>query len=136
MKLAPNAHNLLKLVNQTGSLALSLQQTKTILLSLQKQDQTNAELYQLLSRQNQLLHRRLLFLRQNWTQQPITNWLQLELSALVSLAQVHCQLVGWLAQGDTASAGPQLGLPQQPPSPPAQPVPQDSKGPVPALGFD
>ena len=137
MKLTPSALNLVKLLHQAVDLTLSLQHTKMILVSLQKQDQSNAQLYQLLCHQNELLSKRLFNLRQNWTQHPATNWLQMELLALVSLAQTHCRLVGWLAQGDASSAGPQLGLPQQPPSPPAQPVPQDSKGPtVPALGFD
>ena len=76
-------------------------------------------------------------LARNWTQHPATDWLHLELLTIIPLAQTHCRLVGWLAQGDASNAGPQLGLPQ-PPQPPAPSVPpQDSKGPtVPALGFD
>ena len=136
MKLTPSALNLVKLLHQAGDLALSLQHTKTILFSLQKQDQSNAELYQLLLHQNQLLSKRLFTLRENWTQHPATDWLHLELLTIIPLAQTHCRLVGWLAQGDASSAGPQLGLPQ-PPSPPVPSMPpQDSKGPVPALDFD
>jgi len=134
MQLAPTTLNLVKLLHQAAGLTLSLQHTQTILRSLQKQDPNNVELYRLLARPNQLLHQRLLSLREHWNQHPATNWLQLELLTLVSLAQTHCQLVGWLAQGDASSAGPQFSLPQ----PPAPSVPpQDSKGPaVPALGFD
>lgn len=142
MKLAPAALNLVSLLNQSWSLVLSLQHTETILLSLQRQDPSNAELYQMLSRQNQLLRERLLALREGWDKSqhnapPSMGRLQTELQSLNPLAQVHCQLVGWLAQGDASNGGPKFDLPQSPtPSPSPSPA-QDSKGQaVPALGFD
>ena len=135
MKIAPATLNLAKLLSQSASLAVSLPQTETVLLSLQAQDQQSAELYCLLQQQSQLLSRRLRSLQAS---PPTVN--QLELHSLVHLAQVHCRLVGWLAGGEDSSGGPVNNLPRpgQTPTPTRQPSPSpDSKGPaVPALDFE
>ena len=129
MKLAPAMHNLVMLLNQSWSLVLALQHTETILLSLQRQDPPNAELYKLLYRQNQLLSKRLVSLREDWNKPGnVLSRLQAELQTLNPQAQVHCQLVGWLAQGDASNGGPKFDTPQPP---------QDSGGQAaPALDFD
>jgi len=137
MKIAPAVLNLAKLLNQSASLTVSLPQTETVLLSLQRQDQAGAELYSLLQQQSQLLSQRLRSLQAN---PPTVN--QLELHSLVHLAQVHCRLVGWLAGGEDSSGGPVNNLPRpgQTPTPtqPKEPTPGPvSNGPAaPALDFD
>jgi hypothetical protein len=136
MKIAASILNLAKSLNQSASLAVSLPQTETVLLSLQRQDQPNAELYRLLRQQNQLLLQRLRSLQAN---PPAAS--PLEVQGLNQLAQVHCRLVGWLAGGDS-SGGPKFDAPQsgQTPTPaPAKeptPSPDSSAQHGPALDFN
>jgi hypothetical protein len=129
MKLAPATQSLVLLLNQSWSLVVALQHTETILLSLQQADRQNMELYQLLYRQNRLLSRRLSMLREGWEKLPADalKRLQTELVTQNQQAQTHCQVVGWLSQGDDCNGGPRFDVPQPP---------QDSGAAVPALGFD
>jgi hypothetical protein len=135
MKIAPAILNLAKFLGQSASLAVSLPQTETVLLSLQRQDQPNAELYRLLRQQNQLLLQRLRSVQAN---PPAAS--PLEVQSLNQLAQVHCRLVGWLAGGGDSSGGPRFDLPQsgQTPTPTKEPTPGPvSNGqPGPALDFN
>ena len=120
MKIASAALAMVKLLRQTASLAVSLPQTETVLLSLEKQDPASAELYRLLRLQNQLLLQRLRSLQAAWNRVPPENLpaIQLELQSLNQLAQVHCQVVGWLAGGGQNDA-PKF----DPPDSSAPPVP-------------
>ena len=117
---------MVKLLRQTASLAVSLPQTETALLSLEKQDPASAELYRLLCQQNQLLLQRLCFLQANWNHVSPEDLpaMQLELQTSTVLAQVHCQIVGWLGGCDLNDAV-------------KFDLPQDSTGStVPALDFN
>ena len=113
MKIAPANLAMGALLRQTASLIVSLAQTKTVLFSLEKQDTASAELYRLLRLQNQLLLQRLCFLQAAWNRVPPENlpMIQLELQTLPALAQVHCQVVGWLAGGEDLQGGPKFDLP-------------------------
>ena len=121
MKTAPAALAMVKLLRQTASLAVSLPQTETVLLSLERLDPASAELYRLLRLQNQLLLQRRRSLQASRVLSenlPTMSLIQLELQSLNQLAQVHCQVVGWLAGGGQNDA-PRF----DPPDSGAPPVP-------------
>jgi len=115
---------MVKLLRETASLILSLSQTKTVLLSMEQQDPGSVELYRLLHLQNQLLLQRLCFLQGCLKSQSPATMSLVELQTLNQLAQVHCQIVGWLGGCDLNDAV-------------KFDLPQDSTGStVPALDFN
>lgn len=142
MKVHPNTLNLAEARNCCPDLVRNLQQARSRLLSLQRQDGDNSTLYQLLCQQNQLFQEQLASLEAHWKRHcpdssPSKQWLQAEVQSLAQLVQTHCQLVAWLSRGnDDSDGGPVNNLPL-PKSPQPQPPHQNSSAsPGQALDFN